>query len=122
MSNHVTSHVALNIPVKRNASCRPPVHGDERHGERRDDRTDVGAGVEDARRERALASREPFGDRLDRGRKVAGLAEPERKARDAEAERGGRERVAHRCEAPHSNHECVADACANAVDDGARAE
>ena len=44
-----------------------------RHDERRHQRADVGAGVEEAGRERALASRKPFGDGLDRGGKVSRL-------------------------------------------------
>src|SRR5205085_6579439 len=48
-----------------------------RHAERRDDRADVRASVEDAGGERALTLRKPFGDCLDGGREITGLTETE---------------------------------------------
>ena len=47
-------------------------------------------GVEDPRRERALARRKPLGDRLDRRREIPRLAEAEREARRAESRGGSR--------------------------------
>ena len=64
----------------------PPVaHRDPRHDKRRHDRPDVGAGVEDPGRQRALPPREPLGDALDGRGKVAPFAEPQRKTRRHEA-------------------------------------
>ena len=59
--------------------------GDEGYGHRRDDRADVGARVEQPRGERALALREPFRDRFDRGGKVSRLAKSEDEAHENEA-------------------------------------
>src|SRR2546421_8417011 len=83
-------HDALPILVRDNP-------GD---GQRDDDRAEVRPGVEDARGERALLLREPFGHGLDRRGEVAALAQPQREARHAEAEGGARERVSHRGETP----------------------
>ena len=65
-----------------------PIQRDPGNDDWRDDRADIRTGIEDSRRECALASRKPLGDRLDRRRKISGLADAERKARRAELARG----------------------------------
>src|ERR1043165_9477764 len=73
--------------------------------ERCNERSDIGAGVEDSGGERALFFRKPFGDCFDRGRKVSRLAKTEEEARDAKAKHRTRERMAHRRKAPEDDGE-----------------
>src|SRR3546814_8472953 len=64
---------------------------------------DIGAGVEDADPERALAAREPFGDRLDRARIGGAFGEAERGAREDELEHAARAGVQDGGEAPQDD-------------------
>ena len=68
-----------------------PGERDPGNDERRCERTDVGAGVEDPGSERAFALRKPFGRGLDRRGKVSCLSDPEGEPRNHEA--GDRRRV-----------------------------
>ena len=95
------------------------VDGNPGNDERRENGSDICAGVEDAGGQRALALRKPLGDGLDGGGKVSGFAEAEEEARDAEFEGGIGQRVAHRGEAPDAHDDDVADARADLVDDAA---
>ena len=74
-------------------------------------------GVEDAGGERPLLLREPLGDDLDRGRKVARLAEPEREPREDESGHRGRVGRARRAAriAAAAGPKTVASACAIAA-------
>ena len=56
--------------------------------ERREQSADVGARVENAGRERALLFWKPFGHGLDRGGKIAGLADAQGKTRESETRSG----------------------------------
>src|SRR5207247_3605133 len=81
-------------PQRAGRDERPPPaerEGEWRHHEWSDDRADVGARVEEPGRERPVAFGEPLGDGLDRDRKVARLAEPQREPRHPEAEGTARE-------------------------------
>ena len=91
-ASHATSQTKPSAPVAMNAQAQPYVQRDPRHDQRRHERADVGAGIEDARGERALLLRKPLRDRLDRRREVARLAEAEQPAHQHEA--GDRRRVA----------------------------
>ncbi len=88
--------------------------GDEEGGE---DGADVRAGVEDSGRGGALFLWEPFGDGFDGGGEIAGLAETEAEACDAEAEGGAGERGAEACEGPECKGDGVTDAGADLVDE-----
>ena len=79
----------------------------------------VGAGVEEAGGEGALFGGEPLGGGLDGGGEVAGLAEAEQDAGDAEADDGDDEGVAHGGQRPDADGEGVADLGAELVDDAA---
>ena len=68
-----------------------PAQRNPRHHQRRHQRADVGAGIENAGRERALLLREPLGDGLDRGGKVARFAETEDEPRECKARRRARQ-------------------------------
>ncbi len=92
------------------ADCDPGNNGG------RKDRADVRAGVEDSGCERTLALRKPFRRGLDGGGEVAGLAEAEEEARDAEAQCRTSEGMAHGGDAPYAHDDGVADARAEAVD------
>ena len=65
---------------------------------------------------------EPLGDGLDGGGEVAGFAEAEEDAGDAEAGDGGDQRVAHGGEGPDADGEGVAGLGAELVDDAAGEE
>src|ERR1700687_3011747 len=54
------------------------------HNGRSQDRSNICSGVEDARSERAFVLWKPLGHGLDRSGKVAGFAESEEEAREAE--------------------------------------
>ena len=75
-----------------NAPSQPHSTDEPRHHQRRDQRADVGAGVEDAGGEGPLLAREPLGDGLDRRREIAGLTEAEEEAGEGEAGGGAAER------------------------------
>ena len=104
---------------------RPPpaVSGrDPGHDQRRDDRPDVRAGVEDPRGEGALRLREPLGHRLDRRGEIARFAQSQREPRHAEAEGRSRQRVAHRRQAPADHGEAEPHPRAQAVHQAAHDE
>ena len=74
---------------------------------------------EDADGLAALFGGEPLGGGLDGGGEVAGFADTEAGAGDAELEDRVGERMAHRGEAPHGHDDHVADASADPVDKAA---
>ena len=119
MSSHAASHTKPIAPVAMNAHRQP--HVTVIHGTMsgRDDDADVRAGVEDAGCERAFLLWKPLGDRLDRARKIAGLAEAEREPREAEAGDGADDRVAHARQAPDDDRERVGESGADPVEDAA---
>ena len=111
-----------------------PRQRDDGNNQRRQQRTDVGAGVEDAGRKRPLFAREPFGNCLNRAGKVAGLSKAQRKSSAHEAgdrctvgESEHREHrshaapkkqdpcVRHRRDAPHNDSNRKAHARAQAI-------
>ncbi len=103
--------------------CAPsPVGGDEGDEGGGDEGGGVGAGVEEADGLGALLGGEPLGDGLDGGGEVAGFAEAEEDAGDAEAGDGGDERVAHGGERPDADGEGVAGLGAELVDHAAGEE
>ena len=133
-SHHTTSQKKPSAPVAMNAQYQPQVMVMNGHDQRRDQRADVRAGVEDAGGERALALREPLGHDLDRRREIAGLAQAERKPRgdesgdrsavgEADQPRGARPRrpehaglgVRHRREAPDDDDQREAEARAEPI-------
>src|SRR5580693_8336899 len=63
-------------------------------------RSNICAGVEDARSQRALVLRKPLGYGFDRSGEVAGFSESEEEACKAELEHGVSQRVSHCGEAP----------------------
>src|SRR5262249_20357052 len=79
------------------------LRGDPRNDERRDDGTNVCAGVEYAGGEGAFLFREPFGDAFEAGGKNSSFAEAEAEARYGETEKRVSDGVAHGGEAP-KNH------------------
>lgn len=120
---------------------------DPGHDERRDQSADVGAGVENARGQRALLLREPLGDSLDRCGKVAGFTNTQSKTRQRKARRRAgqhddgescgrieverrqfqpgkpvRGSVSYRGKAPQNDGEREADPCADFVHHPAREE
>src|ERR1700758_998784 len=64
------------------ADCHP------RHDERRENGSDICAGVEDARRQGTLTLRKPFGDGFDGCGKIAGLSDTETEARETKLKSG----------------------------------
>src|ERR1700733_8614713 len=92
------------------------------HDERSENGSDICAGVEDARSQRALALRKPFGDGLNGGGKVAGLSNAEEESCDAKLKRAVGERVSHGGETPNAHDQDVADPRANLVHQAARDE
>ena len=113
MTSHVTSHVALSTLVKRKAACQPQVTATMGTVSGAMISTDIRAGIEDTGGEGALAAGKPLRDGLDGGWKVTGFAEAEQEARGGKSEQAARQRVAHRCDAPHAEGERIADARAH---------
>src|SRR3546814_7799984 len=85
----------------------PPVEREDeyRHQQRGDDRADIGAGVEDADREGALALREPVGDGADAGGEIARFADAEAEPRHRELGDGAGETVRHVADRPDQNRD-----------------
>ena len=102
--------------------CQPIVERDPWHERGRDDGGDVGARVEQARRERALARRKPAGDRLDARGKIPALTRAERHARDGESAYASDEAVSDGRETPADDRDRVAELDADAVDEPAEGE
>ncbi len=99
----------------------PAVLEREEHDQRRrHHRAERRAAVEDRHAERALADREPLGDRLGRAGPVAGLAEAEHEAARRQRGDAARERVRHRRERPDRDRQHEAEPRADAVVDAAR--
>ena len=111
--------VRLRTPREEEGDAPAVADGEPRHDERREDGAEVGAGVEEAGREGALVTWEPFGDGFDGCGEVAGLAEAEGETRDGEAEDRGGEGVGHGGERPGADDDRVADARADFVDEPA---
>src|SRR5215210_8681961 len=88
------------LPAPRH---REPHHRSLQH------RAEARAGVEDARGERALALREPFGDGRDASGEVRRLTQAQEESREREAEDGRREGMGHRRDTPneHADREAV---------------
>src|SRR5690606_8779184 len=80
---------------------------------------DVGAGVEDADAERALAAREPLGHGLDRAGIGSAFGDAERNAHEDELQHRAGRCVKHRGEAPQGNRDGHALARADAVEPAA---
>ena len=76
---------------------------------------DVRAGVENARGERPLLLGKPFGDGLDRGRKIARLADPKREPRDGESPNAAGKCVRRRGQRPNHKRDAVAPSRADPV-------
>ena len=89
------------------------------HDGRGEDCAHGGAAVEESGGEGAFLFGEPLGDDFDAAGPVAGLADAEQKAEDAEAEGAARESVQGRGDAPPGDAEAVAEARAQTVDHGA---
>src|SRR6185503_22572 len=90
-------------PGEEKCSAPTPPDRYDRNHERRDERADVRAGIEDSSCERALLFWKPFGAGLDRGGEIAGLTEAQEETRDAKTKYCTRERVAHRRNAPEND-------------------
>ncbi len=99
-----------------------PGDGDPWNDEWGEDRADVGAGVEDPRRQCPLAPREPLRDGLDGGRKVSGLPQPQQEPHEAKSHCRTHQRVAHGGETPDANREGVPEPGSQAIDDRSRAQ
>ena len=99
-----------------------PASGDggDEHG--RDEGGGVGAGVEEACGQGALFGGEPLGRGFDGGGEVAGFAEAEEDAGDAEADDAGDERVADGGASPDEDGEGIAGLGTEFVDDSAGEE
>ena len=106
-------------PVERKAAVPAIARGDGGDQDGRDEEAGVGAGVEEADGQGALFGGEPLGGGLDGGGEVAGLAEAEEDAGDAEADDAGDQRVADGGERPDDDGEGVAALGAELVDDAA---
>src|SRR5215475_6516831 len=88
------------------------LRGDPRNDERRDDGTNVCAGVEYAGGERTLFLWEPFGNAFEACGKNSGFAEAQTKARYGETKKRVSDGVPHGGEAPEDHGDRIADACA----------
>ena len=84
--------------------------------QRRQDRPNVSAGVEDTGSQRTLSLRKPFGDGFDGCREIAGFSEAQTEARNAELKGAAGERVAHCGKTPDAHEDAIANARAEAVD------
>src|SRR5712664_149293 len=80
-----------------------PPHADPCHHDRREHGSNIGPGVENSSRQRALFLREPFGHRFDAGGKNSRLAEAESESEEREAREGTPQGSPHRSQAPE-NH------------------
>jgi len=87
--------------------------------QRRQDRADIRAAVEDAGGEGALALREPIRHGADGSGEVRGLTQAEGKARDAKAQGGAGQRVRHGGGAPQRDGHRIAQARARPIDQAA---
>lgn len=99
-----------------------PAEGDCGDEHRRDEGGGVGARVEEACGQGAFFGGEPLGCGFDGSWEVAGLAESEKDAGDAEAHDAGDERVADGGASPDENGEGIAGLGAEFVDDPAGEE
>jgi hypothetical protein len=106
----------------REYKCGSPAEtlGQKRNHQRRHERADIRAAVEQARCERPLPPGEPVSDGLDRRRKIRRFADSEREPRHAELNGVTRQRVAHGRYAPHHHGQHIADPHAQPVDHSAR--
>src|SRR3546814_15866300 len=82
----------------------------------------IGAGVEDADREGALALREPVGDGADAGGEIARFADAEAEPRHRELGDGAGETVRHVADRPDQNRDRVAEPRADSIDDPAETD
>src|SRR5262249_52055538 len=87
---------------------------------RRDNRTDVAAGIEQPDGERAFLLREPFRDGLERRREIAGFPKPEHCAHEAERCDARRARSRDRSNAPDDNRSRKAGPDADAIEQASR--
>ncbi len=99
-----------------------PTRGDGGDEDGSDEEAGIGAGVEEAGGEGTLFGGEPLGGGLDGGGEVAGLAEAEEDAGDAEAGDTGDQRVAEGSQAPNEDGQGVTGLGAELIDDAAGEE
>ena len=92
------------------------------HQQRRDDRADIGAGVEQADREGAFLLREPFGHRLDAGGEIAGFADAQAKAGEGELGHAMHAAMGDMGDRPDDDRDGIAQPRADRVDQAAKAQ
>ena len=86
------------------------VQRDPRHGQRRDDRADIAAGVEHTGCQCPLFAWKPFADGLDCRGKVSALRQPQSDARRTKTGDAAGESMRHRRQAPEQDRQRIADA------------
>ena len=109
-------------PGREERALPAVAHGQPRHDKWRQQRTNVRARIEDAGGKGALASREPFSNRLYRSRKVHCFRQSKSDARGDKAHESRRHGVRCAGYAPHADTERVSATRADAVEESTHAE
>ena len=91
--SHTASQTKVRRPVRMKAICQPQRDGDDRHDEGRQDRADIGAGIEDADGQRPLAQGKPFRRGRQGGGKEAGFAQAHGNTHQGKTDDAGHKRM-----------------------------
>ena len=94
-ASHAPIHTNPSAPVAMNAIRHPKRSVSHGTDQRRDNRANICAGIENARRERPLSLREPLRNRLDRSGEATCFANPQAEARRRKLKDRSRGRVGH---------------------------